>query len=469
MAGQGSWTGRERAFFLAAFTAGLGWNLFVLLNSPGWSLDDELSHYLRSRSVWENPALIFDSWTRIGRNVFHFLPAHFGLTAARVWTLAFAALSVLITTSLAAKLGARRAWLVPLALWFQPWFVELSWGVLTQTPFLLCLVAGIWLLVGGRWVLSGLCFGALPLIRHEGLALLALWGMLLAARAVFLRSPGFVPLVLAALAGALPMVVSNGAAWICLGELPSKIFLNAKPTDIYGQGTLWHFLPISFFPAGPFTLALAALALPWLLRNWRVTWPLVFYPAYFALHSAIFWLGLFASGGYYHFLMPMAPGLAVAAVLGADACFDARSRWLPLVGRGLLAGAVLQGFALFHVHAMQYWSNSPQGVGLTREPIHHALQDALDWQFRHRPAAPVVICRHISAAYARDWTETPARLRTNFLPLNELPEGTIVIWESKYSELTGLPSSELTAPDSGWLELIAFQNGAVRLFEKYNR
>ena len=116
MAGQGSWTGRERAFVLAAFTAGLGWNLFVLLNSPGWSLDDELSHYLRSRSVWENPALIFDSWTRIGRNVFHFLPAHFGLTAARVWTLAFAALSVLITTSLAAKLGARRAWLVPLAL-----------------------------------------------------------------------------------------------------------------------------------------------------------------------------------------------------------------------------------------------------------------------------------------------------------------------------------------------------------------
>jgi len=293
--------------------------------------------------------------------------------------------------------------------------------------------------------------------------------VVLAGRAVIWRSPKFSSVVLAAFAGALPLVVSNGAAWLYLGELPSKIFLNAKPTDIYGQGSLWHFLPISFFPAGPFTLALAALALPWLLRNWRVTWPLIFYPAYFALHSVIFWLGLFASGGYYHFLMPMAPGLAVAAVLGADVCLDARIRWLPLAGRILLVGAVLQGVVLFHVHAMQYWSNSPQGVGLTREPIHRALQDALDWQARHRPAAPVVICRHIYAAYARDWIETPDRVRTNFLTLRELPEGAIVIWESKYSEVTGLHASELTSPDSGWLEVAAFQDGAVRVFEKRDK
>ena len=463
----GDWTRRQRLFFAVTFAAGLGWNLFVLLSSTGWSLDDELSHYLRSRGVWENPALIFDSWTRIGRNIFHFLPAHFGLTVTRIWTLAFAAVSVLITTSLAIKLGARRAWLIPLTLWFQPWFVELSWGVLTQTPFLLCLVAGLWLLASQRWVLSGLCFGTLPLIRHEGLALLALWVFLLASRAIFSRSPKIPLLALAALTGALPLIASNVAAWIFLGEWPARIFLNSKPTDLYGHGAIWHFLPISFLPAGPFTVILAVLALPGLLRHWRITWPLLFYPAYFALHSMIYWLGLFASGGYYHFLMPMAPCLAVAAVFGADACLDARNRWLPLAGRALLIGAVGQGIILLHVHTMQYWIGSPQGLGLTREPIHSALQDALDWQALHRPGAPAVVCRHIYAAYARDWIETPARGHTNALPLLELPAASIIIWENKYSELTGIHRDELTA-DSEWREQAVFNDGNVRVFEKCN-
>ena len=464
----GDWTRRQHLFFAIAFAAGLGWNLTVLLASSGWSLDDELSHYLRSRSVWENPLLIFDSWTRIGRNIFHLLPAPFGLTVTRIWTLVFAALTVLITTSLAIKLGVRRAWLVPLTLWFQPWFVELSWGVLTQTPFMLCLVAGIWLLVSQRWVLSGLCFGALPLIRHEGLALLALWALLLATSTIFFQRPRIPALALAALTGALPLIASNTAAWICLGELPARIFLNSKPTDIYGQGALWHFIPIAFFPAGPFTAILAAIALPWLLRNWRITWPLVFYLAYFALHSVIYWLGLFASGGYYHFLMPMAPGLAVAAVLGADACLDASNRWFPRAGRILLLGAVAQGIILLHVRAMQYWSRSPQGLGLTREPIHRALQDALDWQASQRPGAPTVICRHIYAAYARDWIETPARWHTSSLALRELPEGSIIIWENKYSELNGIHVDQLTA-DSEWREQAIFNDGAVRLFEKSNQ
>jgi hypothetical protein len=450
--------------FLASFFGGFFWCLFYLLISTGWSLDDELSHYLRSRSVWENPALIFDAWTRIGRNLFHVLPAHFGLTAARIWTLGFAALAVWLTTLLAARMGARRAWLVPLAMWFQPWFVELSWGVLTQTPFLVALLAGIWFLTGQRLAWSGFCFGLLPLIRHEGIALLGLWAVTVTAVCFFRRQS--VPWIAAALASAVPLAAYNLAAWICIGELPSRLYFDAKPTEIYGSGPLWHFLAVSLVPAGLFTLALAAAGLPRCVRGWRQCWPLLFYPAYFGLHSLIFWKGLFASGGYYHFLMPMAPGLTVAAVFGFDALLDRGQAWIKTLAVVLGAGLVLQGVVMLHVLTMQYWAKVRPRLGLAPEPIHVAVQQALDWQAANRPDAAPVICHHIYAAFARDWIETPDRRALGGLTAAQLPAGTVVIWENKYSEITGLPLADFAGSDSGWTEVAAFGDGAARVFEK---
>ncbi len=453
-----AWTPRQRRFFFVSFAAGILWSLVFLLASDGWSLDDEISHYLFSRSVWQNPLLIFDAWTRAGRNVFHLIPAHFGLTAARVWTLAGAALCVWVTTLLAARLGARRAWLVPLALCFQPWFVELSWGVLTQTPFMLCLATGIWLLAASRWKLSGLAFGCLPLIRHEGLALLALWFAVLAWQAISKRA--LVPFATAAICAAAPLAFYNLAAWLCLGEMPSRVFLNAKPTELYGHGTPWHFFEVAPRPAGLFTLALAAAGLPALWRSSTRGWPLIFYPAYFLLHSLIFWFGLFASGGYYHFLMPMAPGLAVAAVFGADTLLDARSKNFVWLGRLLLAGAVVQGLALTHLmyHPLDF------RLGIRRDPIHHALQEALDWRASQRPDAKPVICHHICADFLTDTLFTPEKRRLDTLPAAALPAGSIVIWESKYADVTGLPLSDLRSGE--WREAAVFGGGNVRVFEK---
>ncbi len=456
------WNGRQKAFFLTSFIGGFIWCLFYLLVSTGWSLDDELSHYLRSRSVWQNPVLIFDAWTRIGRNLFHVLPSHFGLTAARIWTLLFAALAVWISTLLAARLGAKRAWLVPLALWFQPWFVELSWGVLTQTPFLLAMLGGIWFLSGRRLAWSGFCFGLLPLIRHEGIALLGLWAIAVTVERLLHRKP--FDLVPAALASAFPLAAYNLAAWICLHDLPSRIYFDAKPTEIYGSGPLWHFAAICLVPAGVCTVILAVCGLPRCLRGWRQCWPLFFYPAYFALHSVIFWKGLFASGGYYHFLMPAVPGLAIVAVFGADALLDRRRIGSNVLAGILIAGLALQGLLLVHVLAMQKWAGVPPQLGLARDPIHHALQQALDWQEVHRPAARPVICHHIYAAFSRDWIEI-AKPPDEISPsAATLPPGTVVIWEAKYSDLTGLPLKDFQQTD--WKEVASFGGGSVRVFEK---
>jgi hypothetical protein len=451
-----AWTRAQWLFFLATLAIGLGWSAFVCLTSQGWSLDDELSHYQRSRSVWDNPALIFDSWTRIGRNLFHVLPAHFGLTAARLWTLIFAGLSVVVTTLLAARLGVRRAWLIPLALCFQPWFVELSWGVLTQTPFLLALVTGVWALTGNRLVLSGLCFGLLPLIRHEGIALTGLWGVLIAVDSI-LKKRSLSHTLGAMLAAAAPTVAYNIAAWLAIGDLPARLFFVAKPTEIYGHGTLWHFIPISVQPAGMFTLALAAIGLPAIALRWKTAWPLVFYVAYFVLHSLIFWRGLFSSAGYYHFLMPLAPGLAVVMIFGADTLLDRSSRVLRALAGVLLTGALLQGFVLFHL-----WRDGRYSATLQRDPISYMIDEAFAWQKKHHPRA-LVVCHHTYAGFREDWRETPARRAFDTAPPDALPFGCFVFWEEKYADLTGLPLTTLQS-DPAWVERQNF--GRVRIFEK---
>jgi hypothetical protein len=450
------WTPRQRTFFAVTFAGGLLWTLAFLLASEGWSLDDELTHFLRSRDVWTHPELIFDVWTRIGRNLFHVLPAAFGLTAARLWTLAFAAAAVLVTVDVTQRLGARRAWLVPALLWFQPWFVELSWGVLTQTPFLFALLLGIWLHLRGKVGWAGVSFGFLPLIRHEGIAVLAFWLAGVAVEAVARRRFGH--LLRAAAAGSLPLVLSNAAAWFVLGDLPLRIYFAPKPTEIYGSGPLWHFAAVTVIPAGLCTILLAACGLPGLVRRGWTAWPLGLYAAYFALHSLIFWKGLFASGGYYHFLLPIAPGLAVAAVFGADALLPgpAWRRWL---GRALVTGCIVQGLLLVHVFAAQRWMGVPLRFGLAKDPIHHALEEALDWQRATRPASPVV-CAHVYVALLQ---AAPAR-PTRPAPPADLPANSLILWETKYADLDGWTPDALQ--QAGWRETRRFGGGTVRIFEK---
>jgi len=388
------------------------------------------------------------------------LPAHFGLTAARIWTLGFAALAVAITTWWASRLGVRRAWLIPLLMWFQPWFIELCWGVLTQTPFLLAWVAGLAALSAGRLGLSGLCFGMLPLIRHEGIALLGLWAAVATIRTALGRQ-SWGEWLRAGLLAALPLAAYNISAWMCLHEWPSRVYFDAKPTDIYGRGSLWHFFPVSFLPAGPAAILLAAIGLPACVGSWRRTWPLLSYPFYFALHSLIFWKGLFASGGYYHFLMPLAPGLAIVAAFGADTLLEPRIRWRAWAGYGLLAACVLEGLVMGHR------LRSPAGfahLGVGCDPVVAGLREALNWQAAHYPGTSPVICRHVFAAYARDWWETPERLALDATPAARLPAGSIVIWEAKYSDLGGMPQDCFTAP--GWRRLATFQDGSVKIWQK---
>ncbi|MGE9267151.1 MAG: hypothetical protein ACQKBY_03565, partial [Verrucomicrobiales bacterium] len=301
----------ERNFWLlgGSFLAVFAWCLYQALAGNGWALDDELAHFFISRSVWDDPRELLHLWGRPGRNVLEFWPTIFGLKAARVWVLVLAMVAIGLTCLEARRLkiaGVAILPFLPLLIGFQPWFPELASSVLTQTPFMLAWIAGVFFAARGRLVWAAVCWGMLGLIRHEGIALSALWGLWVVC------APDGLFRVLAQrrwseLVGAMaraaylgfwtfsPHLVLNIASFLVRGEWPFLIYFEEKPTTMYGSGSLFHFVPLLITGAGLPVLVLAMIG----VRGVRVTeWKNVLYwtyPAYFVLHSLIFWKGLFAS------------------------------------------------------------------------------------------------------------------------------------------------------------------------------
>ena len=167
----------QKNIFWGTSALGVAWALYRLFTSTGYILDDEATHFIKSKSAWVNYDIFFDGWTRAGRNLIHAPIAPLGLTATRIYTLLLACIAVFLTVKAAKHIGIKSIWAIPTLMFFQSWFPDLSYSILTQTPFMLIWILGIYLAQKDRLYLASMCFSYLSLIRHEGILLTGLWGI----------------------------------------------------------------------------------------------------------------------------------------------------------------------------------------------------------------------------------------------------------------------------------------------------
>ncbi len=318
----------QRNVFWITFALGIGWALYRLLTNSGYILDDEATHYIKSRSAWSNHSIFFDGWTRAGRNLIHAPIAIFSLTTTRLFTLLLAAIAVWLTAKSAKHIGIKSIWAIPVLMFFQSWFPDLSYSVLTQTPFMIVWILGIYLAQKDRLYLASICFGYLSLIRHEGILLTGLWGIWVSFQSGGIlynlmhgkiRARAFQRDLILAFFTVLAILVYNVANYLFDESIPFLVYFNSEPTDYYGSGPIYHYAQLLLVALGIFSLSLAIFG-AFFIKKDLPKWSLILftYVSYFVVHSVIFWAGKFASGGYFHFLMPMAP---LFAILGAKA-FD---------------------------------------------------------------------------------------------------------------------------------------------------
>ncbi|MCK4342082.1 MAG: hypothetical protein KAY37_10210, partial [Phycisphaerae bacterium] len=283
---------------------GLAVSICLGVLSEGVYHDDDLTHLQMARWSWDYPRYLLHDWGRPGFTVPYALPALLGWPAARVFSGLLTALTAWLAYRIAVRLRVRCAALVPLLLWLQPLTFTLSYTTLTETPLALYFTLAGWLYLRGNYPWSAAVISLCVVTRQEAGVFLILWLTALCYQRQSVRV--WIWIVWA------PVL----HYFLCLAFMPDtplQRLLEPIPTEEYGSGT-WLTMCARWAEAaglGPCLLGIAGL--PVLLRRPGGRLWIGAGLAYFAAHVVIYRLGLFASGGYARFLVPLGPVVAVAA------------------------------------------------------------------------------------------------------------------------------------------------------------
>ncbi len=444
-------------FIRITFAAGFLYLFLLMLLSNGSLLHDEVGHYLISRDAIRTPLHIFDTWGRTFNTLIYIIPAQFGLGTVRLLSITFALLTALITLNLAKTLQVRFFYLVPLFLWFQPWFADLSYMGITQVPFSLAMILGTYLFLRKHPISASCIIGILPLIRHEGIALVGLWACYL------LYKKDWRSVVMAG----VPLILYNIFYHQFMGTWPLAMYFDSKPTELYGSGAWYHFLIRLFHPRAvgiPIMLLVTCSIIP-IVKNKKLLLIGVWYFSYFLLHTIIYRFGLFASGGFKLFLMPLAPIIAIAAVVGIEWI---TSVVLPYLQRKRIVNNRFineksAGFAICII-CVSATLIFVKPYKLDREGI--ALKKATAWIRQEGLQNNPIVSTHVYTYHFLPLHVPSVTLWEKFPPLDEMSSGTIVIWDVHYSDRWGVDLEYLTSHGNEWQRLIDFEEETVIVFTK---
>lgn len=338
----------ERSLAIALAVIGLSFSLiFALCDPQGIVQFDDLTHYLYARWAWIWPAYLLNDWGRPGFTALYFLPAALGWTACRILSATLSAGAVLAAYEIARTIGLRRAWLVVPLVYLQPLFFQLSQTTLTETPMAFYLAIAAMLAIQGRWSASAAILSPAFVTRHEAIIFLPVW--LIFARQNRVALWRLWPILWS------PLLV-NLLAPLAGMNAPVEKFFEPAPSQHYGRGGWLSFFCRSLEAWGPGITILALTGFGAFARRRGGAMIAAIIAVYFMTQTVIRALGLYDSGGYARFLVPISPLIGVAALAGWDRIWSHdHSQWrravlISAASMTLLWVAMERQLALYRAH-----------------------------------------------------------------------------------------------------------------------
>jgi hypothetical protein len=288
---------------------------------------DAVLHYHNARDTFYNIAAGLSAWSRPAFVIPTAPFAHLGMAAARLFGAAVTIAVMWQTVRLAEDLNLRAPLAAAFMVLFQASAFALAADVMTEMPMALGVVVAVRLWINGGLVASALLVGFLPMFRPEGYFLGVTFGLF----ALFARVPLKRKVVVLA-AMAFGLVFWSAACRYYIndwgGFLPEKSWpMNA----VAPKGPLWWYVARWPECCG---LPLFILFVPGL---WQITgdrsprWRLIaaVWFTVIAVHSVLFWRGIFASWGLIRILACVSPMTAVICLRGWNVLANVlkRRRW----------------------------------------------------------------------------------------------------------------------------------------------
>ncbi len=280
---------------------------------------DSISHYLYSHYAFKYPQFFFDHWAK---PLFELLSAPFsqlGFIGIQLFNALCAALTALFTFYTARNLNIKRPYLVFVFLFFAPLYFKFIFTGLTEYLFALVLILGIYFSTKQKHVLALIIISFLPLVRSEGLLLIAVFGCYYFITKKYKLLPYLITgQLIYTLVGAF---FYKDVLWV-FNEIPY-----AKLGSPYGKGHLFDFVkrlnyviekPIyALLAVGSLTLLYQSFKNKSLTNNKLI---LVFgsFLVFFVAHSIFWWLGIFNSMGLPRVMICVLPQIAILGLIGLE-------------------------------------------------------------------------------------------------------------------------------------------------------
>lgn len=345
--------GDERLPVLALILLATVWYVIMSYWSDGLYGHDEIAHYLRAVTFWDDPASILGYWQRPGFKILYVVPALAGIKMVHFLTILFTVMTSVVAWLVARQMKLKNAYLTILFCAFQPLLVQLSFRMYAEVLAGLLLAAALLMYLKKNWQLCALLTGYLFTVRQEFGILGAALGLLLLRkrdyRSLALLAAG--PIILALLG----WIKSGNPLWIVQDFLPVSAYDVVKP----GFWHYWERFAIIF--GAPVTVFfLIGLCHPFVGGvDWRVSIRRygILYVLFFSLFLVQCVLAakfvISPSPGHLRYLVYLAPVVAIFANIGFNTVWEAPS------GRRRIAylvvpWVVLAWFTTYHHNYYDY-------------------------------------------------------------------------------------------------------------------
>jgi predicted small lipoprotein YifL len=329
----------------------------LVLAGEGVHHFDDLTHYLYAEWAWAEPRFLLDAWGRPGFTALYFLPSGLGWTACRLLSAFLTAASAWLAFAIARQGKVPAPWVVVPLAYAQPLFFQLSQTTLTETPLAFYLTLAVYLAGRGAWGRSCVFISLATVTRHEAILFIPLWFWAASRQRVSMLR--LWPLVIAP-------VALNVLTPIAGMTPPILMLLAPSASGQYGSGGWLTFFCRSLEAWGPATTVLAIVGVTtWRRQGTVVRLSFACAAIWFGAQTAVRALGLYDSGGYSRFLVPIGPLVAIAALAGWHELQSAdrrrRRRAVLLVGGAmLLLCAAMERQLVLHARGADYAAELPE-------------------------------------------------------------------------------------------------------------